>query len=240
MESAIVYLHELNFVSVPARLLCALAVGFSIGYGRTRKQRATGLRTYMLTSMGAALAVILSLYEYRMLQTQWAPIVAEVGLKFDGARIAGQTIAGIGFLAAGTIIAVDHHQVKGLTSAIGLFGSVCLGIAAGAGFYTCVLTSLVLFIIAMEPLRPLEVAFKRHLRNITIYVEFSDDDDLDKIIKVIHSMDAEVFEQDREKNEEHPGAILALRLAKDQASHSAMLSTLAELPYVHAVQELIS
>ena len=35
------------------------------------------------------------------------------------------------------------------------------------------------------------------------------------------------------------GVILAVKLSREQPSHSALLSTVAELPCVYAVQELI-
>lgn len=54
----------------------------------------------------------------------------------DPTRMAAQVISGIGFLGAGTIIVTGRHQVKGLTTAAGLWATACMGIAIGIGFYT--------------------------------------------------------------------------------------------------------
>ena len=132
MGSAFTFLHEFNLVSILVRLLLAMACGGVIGYGRSRKKQNAGLRTYMLTAIGACMSVLLTLYEYEMMTGQWAPIVAEVGMKFDASRYSAQVISGIGFLAAGTILSSGHQQVTGLTTAAGLFTSVCMGMAAGA------------------------------------------------------------------------------------------------------------
>lgn len=131
MSSVLAYLREFNFLSSVVRLALALAVGGIIGYGRSKKQRSAGLRTYMLTTVGAALTILIAMYEYEMLSTKWSDVVDLVGLKYDGSRYSAQVITGVGFLAAGTIIGTAHQQVSGLTTAIGLFASACLGIAAG-------------------------------------------------------------------------------------------------------------
>ena len=54
----------------------------------------------------------------------------------DPSRIAAQVISGIGFLGAGTILVTRQNQVKGLTTAAGLWADACLGLALGSGFYS--------------------------------------------------------------------------------------------------------
>jgi len=236
-------LRQFTPLSVLLRLLFAVAIGFSVGYGRSRKQRSAGLRTYMLTSIGAALTILISTFEYEMLCGPWSDVVEQVGLKFDATRFSAQVIAGVGFLSAGTIIGVAHQQVSGLTTAIGLFATGCLGIAAGAGFFECVIAAVVIIILTMETLQPLEIAYKRRLRNITVYVEFQSEENVSQIAATITDMGAQIFDLDLEprKTEADPmSAILSLRLARHKSSYSSMLSSIAELPCVLSVQELIA
>ena len=245
MSGIIAYLREFNIVSVTLRLLLAMLSGALIGYGRSKKNQNAGLRTYMLVSIGAALTVLISMYEYNMLTGQWAGIVEKIGeLKFDGSRIAAQVIQGIGFLAAGTIIGISHKQVSGLTTAIGLFACACMGLAAGAGFYECVLIVIFIVILTMEFLRPIEVEFKRKTKNIVIHVEFGSIDDIELIKKTISEQKANIFYIDIERAEKeknkYPSAIFSLKLSKENASHSAILSSVAEMPCVYSVSELIS
>ena len=161
MVNVLTYLREFHFLSAVFRLLLALAAGAAIGYGRSRKHRSAGMRTYMLVSMGAALTILISLYESEMLNGAWAGAQAFAALKFDGSRFSAQVINGVGFLAAGTIVGAAHQQVAGLTTAIGLFTSACLGIAAGAGFYECVIPAVPLMIFALESMGPMELRYKR-------------------------------------------------------------------------------
>ena len=244
MTETIEYLRQFNVPSVLFRLTLAMLVGALIGYGRARKKANAGLRTYMLTSIGAALTMLISMYEYEMLNGPWAYAAEISGLKFDIARFSSQVGSGVGFLAAGTIIAVAHRQVSGLTSAIGLFACATLGIACGAGFYECVFCAMLAIVFSMEFMQPMELAFKRRLRNITIFVEFDAPEDVEIIIQTIKAQGAQLYDLEMERTERDgeklPSAIMTLRLGRQNASHSAILSSLAELPCVDSVQELIA
>ncbi|HAB94809.1 MAG TPA: Mg2+ transporter-C family protein [Lachnospiraceae bacterium] len=244
MTSVLAYLKEFNFVSMVFRLILALTCGAVIGLGRSQKKQNAGLRTYMLTAIGAALSVLLTCYEYEMMTGQWASIVDIVGMKFDASRYSAQVISGIGFLAAGTILSSGHQQVTGLTTAAGLFASVCMGMAAGAGMYDCVIMVLVILIIVLDVMYPLEGAFKRRLRNMTIYVEFASIEDLDNITDTIKGESATIYDIDvertRREGNKYPAAVIVLQMGRGNASHSSMLSTVAELPCVHTIHELIA
>lgn len=244
MSSVIEYLRQFHFASVAVRLLLAVLCGFVLGFGRARKQRNAGLRTYMLVSIGAALTMLISDYEYTMICGAWSHMPDITEWKFDGTRYAAQVISGIGFLAAGTILSAAHQQISGLTTAIGLFAAAALGIAAGAGFYEVPLIAGVLIVIAMEVMQPAEVGFKRRLHYITVFVEFDSIDDVGTITNTINELGAQIFDIEIERSERvkdrYPSAILTMKLGKDNPSHSAMLSSVAELPCVYAVRELIS
>ena len=237
-------LKEFTFVSVVFRLFLAGIGGGIIGYGRTKKEKTAGLRTHMLTGIGAALSALLAMYEYEMMLGMWAPQVAAVGLKFDGSRFSASVISGIGFLASGSIIASSHQQVKGLTTATGLFASVCMGIAAGAGFYECVFAALFLILLVLEVMTPLERRYKRRTRNITLFVEFSSAEDLETISGVIRRKNAEIQDIDVERlypdKDLNPAAVFSLRLSREASSHSEMLSSIAELSCVNNIEELIA
>ena len=244
MQNIIQTLNGFNIYSVAVRLILAMASGGILGYGREKKERNAGLRTYMLISIGAALTVIISLYENEMLSGSWASVQEFCELKFDGARFAAQVLAGIGFLAAGTIVASRHQQVSGLTSAIGLFATAVLGIASGAGFYICVIPALLLLIFAMEVMQPMEIAYKRRHRNITVTVRFREVQDIELIRKTIEDLGASIYDVDIEKDEQYDdgsiSAIFSMKMSREKSSHSEMISSIAELPVVISLHELIS
>ena len=244
MIPALDFLREFRCATVILRLVLAVICGGVVGYGRSQKARAAGFRTYILISIGAAMAVLLTLYEYQMLNTLWADTVSRVGMKFDASRLASQVLTGIGFLGAGIIIKVAHQQVSGLTTATGLFATVCMGIACGAGFYELVLITLLLIVVVLNVMAPLEILFKRRLRNITLNVEFTELADVQTITEVIQAQAARIYDIDVERSERSgnkwPSAIFILQLSKENHSHSGMLSAVAELNCVRSVQELIA
>ena len=109
-------LRDLNVLSVCVRLLLAMAFGGTIGFERGIRQRAAGLRTHMLLCVGAASTMLVSQYIY-----------ASYGVG-DPARLSAQVISGIGFLGAGTIIVTGKQEVKGLTTAAGLWAAAIVGL----------------------------------------------------------------------------------------------------------------
>lgn len=130
---------EVNTTSSVFKLMLSLVLGSIVGFERKRKGQSAGLRTFALISMGATLAMLLSIYvpqEY-------------LGLKNgDPGRIAAQVISGIGFLGAGAIIQMKG-SVKGLTTAAGIWMVATLGLAVGVGMYlvSVIATALILFIL---------------------------------------------------------------------------------------------
>ena len=118
-------------LSAAVRLTVAMICGGIIGLERGRRRRPAGFRTHMLVCMGAALTMLIGQY----VATRLAADPSLAGRTTDVARLGAQVINGIGFLGAGTIIVTGRQEVKGLTTAAGLWASACMGLAIGAGFY---------------------------------------------------------------------------------------------------------
>ena len=235
------YLRELHFASVVVRLALAMLLGGCIGLERGRKRRPAGFRTYMLVCLGAALTVLLSLYEFTMVTGPWSDICAEIGIKTDVSRFGAQVINGIGFLGAGTILVTGRQQVKGLTTAAGLWASACMGLAIGAGFYECVVLCTVLIFLCMRFLPAFENYLVERARFINIYVEFRSLDDLGSIISRIKSQGARICDVDinrgRTERSINPNAVFAIRLQQKQP-HTQVLTAIAALDSVYTIDEV--
>lgn len=85
----------------------------------------------------------------------------------DPVRLGAQVISGIGFLGAGTILTTKHNQIRGLTTAAGLWAVACLGLAIGIGFYEVALLSSLLLMIILITFRKV----KRKVYSRTKYME---------------------------------------------------------------------
>lgn len=111
-------LRELGWVLI--RLLVALGLGALIGYQRERVGKAAGLRTHMLVAMGSALFVISAL---------------AFDMEKDAlSRVIQGLVTGIGFLGAGAILKIqEDKEIRGLTTAAGIWMTAAAGIAIGLG-----------------------------------------------------------------------------------------------------------
>ena len=172
------YLRELNIWSVMLRLTVAMVFGGLIGLERGRKGRAAGFRTYMVVCLGAALTMVMGQYEGYMLTEVWNEVVSKTDARADVSRFGAQVINGIGFLGAGTIIVTRKQEVKGVTTAAGLWASACVGLAIGAGFYEAVLIAFLAIFLSIRVLTPVENVIIENARNMNLYVEFDSLDDI--------------------------------------------------------------
>lgn len=205
MISGLDYFRELNIASVLLRLVLAMAFGGMIGLERGRKHRAAGFRTYMLVCLGSALTSILSQYLFVQLSTVWAEIAVTTGKQADVSRLGAKVYSGIGFLAAGTIIVTGRQEVKGMTTAAGLWASACMGIAIGAGFYECVIIAFVLMFLCIHFLPVVEVYLLENARNMNIYVELKSLDELGALLSHVKAQGVQIYgvEIDRGGEEYH-------------------------------------
>jgi putative Mg2+ transporter-C (MgtC) family protein len=111
------------------KIAIALALGALIGFEREWSRKPAGLRTHLLVSLAACLMTITS-FSFEM-----------------PSRIVEGIIAGIGFLGAGTIIAAGK-DIKGLTTAAGLWIVCMVGISVGTGRYAlAAIVAVVAFLI---------------------------------------------------------------------------------------------
>ena len=108
------------------RLCLSFIAGAIIGFERSSRRQAAGLRTHILIATGATLLMLLSIY----LPQQFSS-AHRAG---DPGRIAAQVVSGIGFLGAGAIIRLGNN-VRGLTTAASLWFVAAVGLAIGGGMF---------------------------------------------------------------------------------------------------------
>ena len=120
---------KLTTLEIILRLMGAVVVGFAVGAQRARTSHPAGIRTHILVALGSCVVMVTSCIMYE--QT-----IAVFGTTpSDPARLGAQVINGIGFLGAGTILVTGRQEVKGLTTAAGLWASACMGLSVGMGYY---------------------------------------------------------------------------------------------------------
>jgi Uncharacterized membrane protein len=180
MNNSGVDLYSVNDVTVILRLVLAVLLGGIIGFERGRSGRPAGLRTHILVCLGSALAMMTNQY-----------IFETYGVS-DPARIAAQVVSGIGFLGAGTILVTGRHQVKGLTTAAGLWATACMGLAIGIGFYKAAVVACILISFATMVLQKFDNYMLSKSKIIDIYLEYSSTSSFSSILEAMKKMNIQI------------------------------------------------
>ena len=199
-------LHGVNDTSVIVRLILAVVLGGIIGFERGRAGRPAGLRTHILVCLGSTLAIMTNQYIYQ-----------QYGVG-DPTRMAAQVISGIGFLGAGTIIVTGRHQVKGLTTAAGLWATACMGLAIGIGFYKAAIVTCMLIAFATIVLHRLDNSMLSKSKVMDIYIEFCKSSSLTTILDGMKEINVNIDSIEMVKppidTDTTAAAIMTLRLKK--------------------------
>ncbi len=196
-------LSSLNDTSLILRLMLSVILGGIIGFERGRAGRPAGLRTHILVCLGSTMAMMTNQYVFQEYGTS------------DPTRMAAQVISGIGFLGAGTIIVTGRHQVKGLTTAAGLWATACMGLAIGIGFYKAAIYSCLLIAFATIVLHRFDNIMLSKSKVLDIYIEFNKGTTITAVLDKIKMNDISIdsIEMVKASYDVHAvAAIMTLRL----------------------------
>ncbi len=222
--------------AVAFKLLLAVIFGGLIGLERRRKRRPAGFRTHILVCVGVTLAFCTNLYLYDYFLEYFGFVYD----KLDVSRLAAQVINGIGFLGAGTIIVTGRHQVRGLTTAAGLWASGCMGIAIGAGYFECAILAFIFIYLTITVFNTLEKMLTERSRNMNIWAMVSTSDDIKKITDLLESRNITIYDVEitnmRELPAQPPTLVIETNLPAKSA-HSEVIMALAGVEGVIAVEE---
>ena len=222
-------LREVTYLAVALRIGMAVVIGGLLGLERGLKNRAAGLRTYMLVCVGACLVMLTNQYIYQVFGSG------------DPVRMGAQVVSGIGFLGAGTIIVTRRSQIKGLTTAAGLWSSAGVGLALGIGFYEAAVVGAVAIFVVMTLLQRMDDKMHRKSRTMEIYLELTLEISLGDFLRKVRSMDIEVGDIQHEQEpdtEETVRAYILLVKTKQRRNHAEVLESLRGIAGVAYLEEL--
>ena len=229
-------LRGLNEIAITLRFVCAVLCGGLIGLEREHKHRPAGFRTHILVCVGSALTTMTGQYLLTLSSINPDNFVS------DPARLGAQVIAGIGFIGAGTIVVTKRRQVKGLTTAAGLWVSAIVGLAIGVGYYEAALYATFLMLMVEIFLSKLDWFLISNVKNINVYVEYTEAENLTVVLHKLKEEDVKILDVEITKNkleteEVHISAVLMLKLTK-KTDNNRVLETISGIDGVRAVEEL--
>jgi len=222
-------LRDVTLLSVALRIFTAIVVGGLIGLERGMKNRPAGLRTYMVVCVGARLIMLTNQYIY------------QVTSQGDPVRMGAQVVSGIGYLGAGTIIVTRRNQIKGLTTAAGLWAAAGVGLAVGIVFYEAALSGGHAIFFVMTMLQKMDNKMHGKTKTLEIYVELDKTYPLADFLRDVRAKDIEVRdttrEQDADNDEDSRAYFTTLKLQKRQ-NHVEVIDELRTLPGINCIEEL--
>lgn len=222
-------IREVTYLSILIRILAAFALGGIIGMERGMKNRPAGLRTYMLVCVGACLIMLTNQYIYQVFGTG------------DPVRMGSQVVSGIGFLGAGTIVVTKRNQIRGLTTAAGLWAAAAVGLAIGIGFYEAAVLGGCAIYIVLTVMHRWDDRMHRNSRIMEIYVELSTTVTLGSFIRGIRELglDIDNFQLDHtEASEEGIRSFIVTLKSKAKRSHQLLLDKIRAVDGVVYLEEL--
>lgn len=226
MLSCFDFLRDMTSLSVLVRLVVAVLCGGFIGIEREHKRRPAGFRTHILVCLGSAMTTMTSQF-----------LLTQLGLYNDISRLGAGVIAGMGFLGAGTIIVTKRRQVKGLTTAAGLWTCAIIGLSIGAGYFELGVLATAVILLAELLFSRFEYWVLVNAKNLNIYVEYNGSENLDNIIRMIKGYRIVIIDLEITKSGNNSCAIFSLQLPK-KFSHDKLMTAVSASEGVVSVEEL--
>ena len=212
--------RDLTTGAVVLRMLLAAAAGGAIGLEREFRRRPAGFRTHILICLGACITTMTSQY-----------LLLEMHYSTDITRLGAQVVAGIGFVGAGAIVVTRSRQVKGLTTAAGLWVSAIIGLSLGAGFYEGGIYTMLLVLGAELVLTRFEYRTLRNSSRLNLYVEYETRPQLDGVLMLLEREHIKASRLEITRSGCGYCAVLALQLPRD-IDLTAVLSRVGDMPGV--------
>lgn len=224
-------LANITFLSVLVRLTLAVILSGLIGVQRTSKKHAAGFRTYVLVGLGATIAMLTNQFLVQSFNTG------------DAARLGAQVISGIGFLGAGTILITSRSQIRGLTTAAGLWACACIGLSIGAGFYTLAILGGVIVLIVLISFSKIEYIFNNRAKTFELHVELHSRPDLKALITHFRNNHVNIFSLEHNSAYSSSGLsvyTISIEITKEAnktyKTPKDLLNDISKLPYVNYIE----
>ena len=144
------------------RIGMAGVCGILIGMERQHRTKSAGIRTHFMVSIATALMMIISKYGF-------LDVAGMDGLSCDVSRVAAGIISGVGILSGGLILIGKQGYVSGITTASGVWVTIAIGMALGAGLYSLGIGTTVIVLVAQVVFHSRLSIFREQTRAMLVF-----------------------------------------------------------------------
>ncbi len=225
--------QALTLGTIMLRIFLSLILGAVIGWERSNKRHSAGLRTFMLAFLIGTVTAILDCCIFAASDNR--------GMFLLSACV----IIGASIIAVHSMFYSSRNQIKGLTTAVGLWISVVIGIALGLGFYTVALVTYIALLCILFWFPPLELAFNNRSNHFEVHLELTSSVCLQDFVTVIRRLGLRIDEI--EQNPAYVGSGLSVytisisvsnEMLKKYKTHAEIIEALKSLDYVYYIEEM--
>ena len=207
--------QELNTYSALFRILLSVCLAAVIGCERSSKRHSAGLRTFILVSLVTTVIMLMDIQ-----------LAANSGLYL----LSCAAVIGVSIISVNSLLLSSRSQIKGLTTAAGLWGAAIIGLAIGAGYYTI---SLIVFAVLLSS-------------HFEIHLELKDSSFLHNFVTTIRRLGLRI--DDIEANPAYANSGLSVysisisihsKELKKYKTHTEIVEALRSLEYIYHIEEML-
>ena len=219
---------EINVWSALLRIALAILCSAIIGCERATKRHAAGLRTFMLACLASAIAMMV-----------------DQSLGGSIPIISAAAVIGVAIISSNSILYSSRSQIKGLTTSMGLWAIVALGLAIGAGLYALALIGFGALLCCLSLFPPFEAYLKDRSNHFEVHLELKDRRNLQDFVTTIRRLGLRI--DDIESNPAYLNSGLSVYSIsvtitspelKKYKRHDEIIEALRSLDYVYFIDEL--
>ena len=219
---------EINVWSALLRIALAILCSAIIGCERATKRHAAGLRTFMLACLASAIAMMV-----------------DQSLGGGIPIVSAAAVIGVAIISSNSILYSSRSQIKGLTTSLGLWAIVALGLAIGAGLYALALIGFGAMLCCLSLFPPFEAYLKDRSNHFEVHLELKDRRNLQDFVATIRRLGLRI--DDIESNPAYLNSGLSVYSIsvtivspelKKYKRHDEIIEALRSLDYVYFIDEL--
>ncbi|MGN0183702.1 MAG: MgtC/SapB family protein [Aristaeellaceae bacterium] len=219
---------EINVWSALLRISLAILCSAIIGCERATKRHAAGLRTFMLACLASAIAMMV-----------------DQSLGGGIPIVSAAAVIGVAIISSNSILYSSRSQIKGLTTSMGLWAIVALGLAIGAGLYALALIGFGALLCCLSLFPPFEAYLKDRSNHFEVHLELKDRRNLQDFVTTIRRLGLRI--DDIESNPAYLNSGLSVYSIsvtivspelKKYKRHDEIIEALRSLDYVYFIDEL--
>lgn len=224
--------QDITFGSIILRIALSVVLGAVIGWERSSKRHAAGLRTFILVNLATAIAMMLDQF-----------IAAKAGSPYY--LMSAASIIAIAILSVNSVLYSSKNQIKGLTTSVGLWASAIVGLTLGAGYYTVALVAFAALMLSLSLFPRFEVYLKNRSNHFEVHIELKSPGYLQNFVTTIRKLGLQI--DDIEANPAYVGSGLSVysiaitihssELQKYK-THSEIIEALRSLDYICHIEEI--